>query len=97
MRTNDIDAHGQVVWSWHPGADAKFVCSTGARATGARKPVPGESTKQLLKPIAQGRPDAMAMPVVPAPCTFSRTGAMGGGQAPGLPCALCFDEGERSR
>src|ERR1700761_9136434 len=28
------------------------------------------------------------MPVVPAPCTISRTGAMGVGQAPGLPCAL---------
>jgi hypothetical protein len=38
------DAHGEIVWSWHPGADAKSVpLSTSARMTGARTPVPGES------------------------------------------------------
>jgi mannose/fructose/N-acetylgalactosamine-specific phosphotransferase system component IIB len=25
MPTNDVDAHGQVAWSWHPDADAKSV------------------------------------------------------------------------
>ena len=25
MRTNDIGTHGEVVWSWHPGADAKLA------------------------------------------------------------------------
>ena len=25
MPTNDVDAHGQVAWSWHPDADAKLV------------------------------------------------------------------------
>jgi hypothetical protein len=24
-RTNNIDTYGQVVWSWHPDADAKFA------------------------------------------------------------------------
>jgi hypothetical protein len=38
-------AHGQAVWSWHPGADAK-PCEDVSRATGARTPVPGESSEQ---------------------------------------------------
>jgi hypothetical protein len=25
MPTNNVDAHGQVAWSWHPDADAKLV------------------------------------------------------------------------
>jgi hypothetical protein len=41
--TNNPGAHGEVVWSWHPGADAKVVTTLCvARATGARTPVPGE-------------------------------------------------------
>jgi hypothetical protein len=39
------DAHGEIVWSWHPGAGAKSVLlMTSARMTGAREPVPGEIT-----------------------------------------------------
>jgi hypothetical protein len=34
----------EVVWSWHPGADAKLALSTRVRVTGARQPVPGEIT-----------------------------------------------------
>jgi hypothetical protein len=37
--------HGrEIVWSWHPGADAKLAFSTSAQVTGATKPVPGEIT-----------------------------------------------------
>jgi len=40
------DAHGEIVWSWSPGAEIKFaqLVSTSARMTGARKPIPGEIT-----------------------------------------------------
>jgi hypothetical protein len=54
-------AHGQAVWSWHPGADAKSATFlTSVAATGARKPVPGESAEDAVKTIAQGRPDVSA-------------------------------------
>jgi hypothetical protein len=36
-------AHGEIVWSWRPGADAKPACDERA-VTGAIKPVPGEIT-----------------------------------------------------
>jgi len=38
------DADGEVVWSWRPGAGAKFAGAT-LQMTVARKPVTGESTK----------------------------------------------------
>jgi hypothetical protein len=42
---DDRRRHGrEIVWSWHLGADAKLALSTGARATGARQPIPGEIT-----------------------------------------------------
>jgi hypothetical protein len=39
-----LDAHGQAVWSWSPGAEIKFA-PTMVRMTGARQPVPGESAE----------------------------------------------------
>ena len=35
---------GEIVWSWPPGAEVKPAALTSARVTGAREPVPGEST-----------------------------------------------------
>jgi hypothetical protein len=55
--TNGADADGEVVWSWRPDAGVKFVRSKLLRMTVARKPVTGESTKETVKTIAQGRPD----------------------------------------
>jgi hypothetical protein len=31
-RTNDLIAHGEVVWSWHPDADAKWATMLAHRA-----------------------------------------------------------------
>ncbi|MGC2086336.1 MAG: hypothetical protein WA702_23580, partial [Bradyrhizobium sp.] len=36
-------AYGEVVWSWHPGADAKPACDERA-GDGAREPIPEEIT-----------------------------------------------------
>ena len=38
-------ADGEVVWSWRPGAGAKFVRSKLLRDDGGNKPVTGESAK----------------------------------------------------
>ena len=39
-----------------------------------QSPVPGESTKDTVKTIAQGMPDDSAEPVVPSPCFFYARG-----------------------
>ena len=38
--TSDADTDGEVVWSWPPDAEAKFVGLRSARAMGANKPGP---------------------------------------------------------
>jgi len=39
-----FDTHGEIVWSWSPGAEAKSAALlTSAGMTGARTPVPEES------------------------------------------------------
>ncbi len=85
-------AHGQAVWSWHPGADAKSV-TTMLRMTGARTPVPGESSEQPSKPSRREGRACSARPVVTAACFFSAGGPRAR-PAPGLPCALILEEGE---
>jgi hypothetical protein len=56
-KTTDVIAYDEVVWSWHPGADAKLAMMLRiAPMTGAIKPVPGESSKETVKTTAQGRP-----------------------------------------
>jgi hypothetical protein len=44
-RRNALIADGEVVWSWRPGAGAKFAEARLLQMTVARKPVTGESTK----------------------------------------------------
>ena len=44
-KTSARDADGEVVWSWRPGAGAKFRGINPDEVTVARKPVTGESTK----------------------------------------------------
>jgi len=89
-RTNDLDADGEVVWFWHPDADAELR-GYDPRNDGGKKarspdrgqespvpgPVPGESTKDTVKTIAQGRPDVQAKPVVTAASFFYCWRAMG--------------------
>src|SRR5882672_1746977 len=67
-QTNGMIADGEVVWSWHPllmlsPAEAS-IGPTGCampfnpRGDGDKKElVAGESTKETVKTIAQGRPD----------------------------------------
>jgi hypothetical protein len=59
-----------------------------APMTGARKPVPGEITKQPLKPLRREGRVFSAEPVV-LPRAFLLHADRGRQPAPGLPCALC--------
>ena len=43
--TNGTEADGEVVWSWRPGAGAKFRRVGPDEVTVATKPVTGESSK----------------------------------------------------
>jgi hypothetical protein len=89
--TNDVDAHGQVAWSWHPDADAKLA-TTLTRRTGdggqkARRT--GENAKQPFHPSRGECRDVSAEPVVPAASIFFAGGPWGR-PAPGIPRALCL-------
>jgi hypothetical protein len=75
-QTNVANADGEVVWSWPPDAEAKFAGSS-RRRRGQESPVPGESTKETVKTIAQGMPADPAKPVVTAACVFCCRRAMG--------------------
>ncbi len=70
------DAHGEVVWSWRPGAGAQRNALARCRDTGAIKPVPEESAYKPSN-IAQGMPDDPAAPVVTAACFLFCRRAMG--------------------
>ena len=52
---------------------------------GANKPGSQGERAISVKTIAQGMPDDPAEPVVPSPCFFHCTGAMGCGQHPAFP------------
>ena len=60
-RTSDLDADGEVVWSWSPDAETKLRGTIRAMK-GQQSPVPGESAKDTVKTIAQGMPDDPAEP-----------------------------------
>jgi len=60
--------------------------------TGAREPVPGESTKDTVKPIAQGMPDVWLNLWYLPPAFFSAGGPWAR-PSPGIPCALFISEG----
>jgi len=76
-RTNDAVADGEIVWSWPPDAEAKLAGVTNAAGDGSKRArFPGRS-RISRNTIAQGMPDDPAEPVVPSPCFFHCTGAMG--------------------
>ncbi len=77
----------EVAWSWPPDAEVKPErdARASAQAMGAIKPVPRESAKEALKPSRREGWAHPAAPVVPAPCTFVRTGAMGVSRRPAFP------------
>ena len=57
---------------------------------GKKELVAGESTKEAVKTIAQGRPDASAYTCGLYPCAFFTHRGPRVRRAPGLPCALFF-------
>src|SRR5690242_14484186 len=70
------DAHGEIVWSWRPGAGVQRNALARCRDTGAIKPVPEESAYKPSN-IVQGMPDDPATPVVTAACFFFCRRVMG--------------------
>jgi hypothetical protein len=56
--TNNSDADGKAVWSWHPDADAKLAGRFRvAQVTGAKEPGPRGELGAAVKTIAWGMPD----------------------------------------
>jgi hypothetical protein len=56
-RTGATDADGEVVWSWRPDAGVKLAMMLRITPmTVTTSPVTGESTKETVKTIAQGKP-----------------------------------------
>src|SRR5438045_3163115 len=76
-RTNGAAADGEIVWSWSPDAEAKFAGVTNAADDGCKQARSPGRVRISRKAIAQGMPDDLAEPVVPSPCFFHCTGAMG--------------------
>jgi len=74
---------------WHQAFAGSHSCASDG---GKRARFTGESTKETVKTIAQGRPGVTGEPVVTTlVCfiTFAREAA--GAWAPGFPCALYFE------
>ena len=92
--TNSIDAHGQVAWSWHPDAGVKLALMRNAqrRRRWPKSPEHRGEREAAVPTIARGMPDVSAEPVVPAACIFFAGGPWVR-PAPGIPRALCLEEG----
>jgi hypothetical protein len=92
VRTNSADADAK---SCGPGLPTLRPSSREmiSRAIGANKPGPQGERAISVKTIAQGMPDDSAEPVVPSPCFFHCTGAMGCGQHPAFPAPSLISEG----
>jgi hypothetical protein len=50
-RTNDLDADGEVVWFWHPEADAKLRGYDPRNVGGKKARSPGRARRTPLKPL----------------------------------------------
>jgi hypothetical protein len=84
-------ADGEVVWFWHPDADAKSANTIRGRRW-QESPVTGKSTKETVKTIAQGRPDCLGEPVVTKlVCFLFCTRGCGCGEHPAFPApSFCW-------
>jgi hypothetical protein len=86
--TNVIVADGEVVWSWHPDADAKS-CRDGWQGDSGKKA--RSLGRARSKPINHraGNAGASGQPVVTNSCAFYfAREAAGAAEASGIPCAL---------
>jgi hypothetical protein len=84
-------ADGEGVWSCPPDAGVKSALRSRGRATEANKPgTPGRARYRPKSTIAQGMPDCLGCPVLPAcaKCTFLCTPSSRVRPASGIPCAL---------
>jgi hypothetical protein len=57
-QTSDVDADGEVVWSWRPLAGVKLatmLCIVPMTVTQTSR-TPGRARRKPLKPLARGRP-----------------------------------------
>ena len=91
--TNDVDPRT----AKSCGPDAPTLVSSWRRCFASRwrrwqeSPVTGESTKETVKTIAQGRPGISGEPVVTMlVCFFNSHARLRVQRAPGFPCALYF-------
>ena len=94
MWTNGAGADGEVVWSWHPDADAKLRgyeprCDRGKKARSL-----GRARRTPLKPSCREGRDASAKPVVTAACVFCLQAGHGRGQRPAFPAPSSIVEGD---
>jgi len=82
-------ADGEVVWSWHPWADAKLADDDLRATVTTRSWTPGRA-RSSVNTIAQGNVGVSASPVVDLlVCFFTFAHeAMRAARAPGIPCAL---------
>jgi hypothetical protein len=90
--TNGADADGEVVWSWRLDAGVKLAEEDFRRWRWQESPITGESTKETVKTIAQGRPDISGKPVVTTLVCFVlfRTRGCGCGGHPAFPAPSVF-------
>ena len=85
-----LNAYGEVVWSWRPDAGVKFRGNF-VRRRWQESPVTGESTKQAVKTIAQGKLGVSGGPVVTTlVCFLHLHTRLRVQRASGFPCALCY-------
>ena len=99
--TNALFADDEVVWSWTPDAEAKLAGVTNVASDGGNKARSPGRVRIRRKTIAQGRLGFPAEPVVPSPCFFYCTGAMGISRYPAFPapssCEGANDHAESGR
>ncbi|CCE11961.1 hypothetical protein BRAS3843_890007 [Bradyrhizobium sp. STM 3843] len=93
MPTNNPDAHGQAVWSWRPGADAKLA-TTFRRRRGQERRSPGRARSSRQNHRA-GKAGAIRLSLWFLPRASCSHGGRGYQSMPGLPCTLFFRGSER--
>jgi len=97
--TSVADADGEVVWSWRPGAGAKFRGSQAFADDGGNKAGHRGELEVSRKAIAQGKPDCLrwtCMLVCAPPCAHC-TRDRGCSAHPAFPAPSSYREGQGPR
>ncbi len=103
-KTTGGAADGQVVWSWHPDADAprnasyalsRTRRSFASRGNGGQKARrTRESTKQPLKPLRREGRDVLSRTCGDCRLHFFLQAGHGGGELPAFPVPSAYEEGD---